>query len=120
VKNGNQIPSRPIECDFSDGGHFITANNTLLTGTGINFLNQDVGFSRNDYAKGNALFLFDLTPDLSASCDTHWQLKGIGKLCLELRFSAALAETINCIFYAEFGNLIEISKDREVSVDYSC
>jgi hypothetical protein len=120
VKNGKQIPSRPIECDFSDGGHFITAYNTLLTGTGINFLNQDIGFSRNDYAKGNTLFLFDLTPDLSASCDTHWQLKDIGTLGLELRFSAALADTINCIFYAEFDNLIEISKDREVTVDYSC
>ncbi|KAF4513978.1 UNVERIFIED_CONTAM: hypothetical protein B566_EDAN018375 [Ephemera danica] len=120
VKNGKQIPTRPLECNFSDGGHYINAYQTLLSGSGINFSNTDVSISREQYSKGYALFIFDLTPDLSASCQSHWQLKEVGSMGLEVRFAAALTETVNCIVYAEFENLIEINKDREVAVDYAC
>ncbi|KAF4526819.1 hypothetical protein B566_EDAN015148 [Ephemera danica] len=119
IKNGKQIPTRPLECDF-DGGHYINAYQTLLSGSGINFTNTEMSISRDQYSKGYTLFIFDLSPDLSASCHSHWQLKEVGSLGLELRFAAALTDTVNCIVYAEFENLIEITKDREVTVDYAC
>jgi hypothetical protein len=61
---------------------------------------------------------FDLTPDLSANCSTHWNLVKNGSLRVEVGFTRALTETINCIVYAEFDNVIEIDKNRNVIVDY--
>ncbi|KAF4528089.1 hypothetical protein B566_EDAN016800 [Ephemera danica] len=120
VKNGKQIPTRPIECDFSNNGQHMMGYQTLLSESGIYFLNTDIGISREQYPKGYTVFIFDLSPDLSANCGTHWQLKETGVLAVEVRFSVALTETLNCIIYAEFDNLIEISKEREISVDYAC
>ncbi|XP_072766287.1 uncharacterized protein F54H12.2-like [Anoplolepis gracilipes] len=75
--------------------------------------------SREDYFKGYTLFAFDLTPDLSANCAGHWNLVKYGSLRLEVRFKRALAETVNCIVYAEFDNVVEIDASRQVIVDFS-
>jgi hypothetical protein len=120
VKDGRQIPSRPIECDFKGAKHFMQAYQTLFSGTGINFLNEDVGLERSDYPGGNVILVFDLTPDLSASCMSHWQVRENGTLGIELRFAEELDSTVNLIVYGEFDNLIEISRERQVSVDYPC
>lgn len=61
---------------------------------------------------------FDLTPDLSANTVSHWNLIRHGSLRVEVRFDAALTETINGLIYGEFDNVIEIDKDRNVIVDY--
>lgn len=61
---------------------------------------------------------FDLTPDMSANMTTHWNLVKNGCLRIEVRFEEALQETVNCIVYAEFDNVIEINKTRNVVADY--
>ncbi|KAK3916657.1 hypothetical protein KUF71_015882 [Frankliniella fusca] len=92
--------------------------NTLFSGTGIHWKDEGNGISWSDYPKGNTLFVFDLSPDLSAS-EPHWNLQRQGTMRLDLRFAEPLAQPINCVVYAEFQNLIEIDKDRNVIVDYS-
>jgi hypothetical protein len=52
VKDGEQIPRRPIACDFNASKHFMSAYQTLINGTGINFLNEDIGITRDEYEKG--------------------------------------------------------------------
>lgn len=74
--------------------------------------------SCEDYAAGNTMFAFDLSPDLSAS-EPHWNLQKIGSLRLHIKFATPLAAPINAIVYAEFQNLMEIDKNRNVIVDYS-
>ncbi|XP_072758702.1 uncharacterized protein F54H12.2-like [Anoplolepis gracilipes] len=86
---------------------------------GIHFLNEGNSISREDYFKEYTLFAFDLTPDLSANCAGHWNLVKHGSLRLEVRFERALAETVNCIVYAKFDNVIEIDTSRQVIVDFS-
>jgi len=61
---------------------------------------------------------FDLTPDLSANTLSHWNLVRNGSLRIEVRFEKALTETINCLVYGEFDNVIEMDKDRNVIVDF--
>ena len=41
-----------------------------------------------------------------------------GNLRIELQFAKTTAETLNCVVYAEFDNLLEINKQREVNIDY--
>jgi len=118
--DGMQIPSRPLQPIFSsEEPLYVDAYQTLFAGTGIHFLNEGNSISRDDYSKGYTLFAFDLTPDLSANCAGHWNLVKHGSLRLEVRFEKPLTETINCIVYAEFDNVIEIDSSRQVIVDFS-
>lgn len=116
--DGRQIPSKPIQPNFSTSKLFVHAYHTLYSGTGIHFLNEGNAISRNTYSNGNCLMAFDLTPDLSSNTMSHWNLVRHGCLRIEVRFEKALPETINCIIYGEFDNIVEIDKDRNVIVDF--
>ncbi|XP_034243508.1 uncharacterized protein F54H12.2-like [Thrips palmi] len=115
--DGHPVPSQPLTPDFGNG-LYMESYNTLFCGTGIHWKDEGNNISYSDYPGGNTLFCFDLSPDLSAS-EPHWNLQKQGTLRLELKFSAPLAQPINCIVYAEFQNLIEIDKHRNVVVDYN-
>jgi hypothetical protein len=73
--------------------------------------------SREGYAKGNTSFGFDLTPDISEV--GAFQLIKQGNLRVEIHFTEALTATINVIMYAEFYNVNEIDRNRQVLFDYS-
>jgi hypothetical protein len=78
---------------------------------------QDEGntISREDYAKGNTLFGFYLTPDMSQV--EAFQLIKQGNLRVEIHFAEALTANINMIMYAEFDNVIEIDRNRQVFLE---
>ncbi|XP_031353789.1 uncharacterized protein F54H12.2-like [Photinus pyralis] len=117
--DGQQIPSKPLQPDFTREGLYVRAYHTLFSGTGIHFLNEGNNISRLDYPHGYCLTSFDLTPDLSANATTHWNLVRNGSLRIEVGFQDALTETVNCLVYAEFDNVIEIDKHRNVNADFN-
>ena len=53
--DGRQIPTKPLQPDFENNG-YIRSYMGIYTSTGK---------MEEDYAKGNTLFGFDLTPDMS-------------------------------------------------------
>ena len=114
--DGKQIPAKPLTPKFGD--KLCTRSYaSLFTGTG--FMGHDRGnhISREEYADGFTLFAFDLTADLDEG--GHFHLVKQGNLRLELHFTAGLEETINVLTYAEFDNVIEVDKARNVLFDYS-
>ena len=111
--DGQPIPSKPLEMDY-DSKNYIRAYHTLFAG-----FNQDKGLfiDREDFARGCTLYAFDLTPDM---CDgPHLNLQQQGNLRVEIKFSKAIAETLSVLIYAEFENVIEISKARHVLCDFA-
>jgi len=63
------------------------------------------------------LCTFDLTADLGE--DDHFSLMRQGSVRLALKFSRALEATVTVIVYAEFENVIEIDRNRNVVFDFA-
>uniref|UniRef100_A0A6V7KRU0 Uncharacterized protein n=1 Tax=Bracon brevicornis TaxID=1563983 RepID=A0A6V7KRU0_9HYME len=73
--DGAQVRGRPLMPNFDSDCHLDAESyNTLFSGTGIHFADHGMDISRAEYRDGYCLFAFDLTPDLSANCATHWNL----------------------------------------------
>ena len=114
--DGIQVPSKALQPNYKTR-KYVEAYQTLFSGSGIHFLNQGNSISRQSYPNGYCLYVFDLTSDLSANSDSHFNLIRHGAVRVELRFEETLAETINCIIYAEFNNVLEIDQSRHASID---
>jgi len=106
---------RPMHLNYANG-LYIRAYNSLFGGTGKLCKDEGLHITRADYAGGYALYAFDLTADLGE--DDHFSLVRQGSVRLALKFSAALAATITVVAYAEFENVIEVDRDRNVIFDF--
>ena len=118
--DGSQVPCKPLQPVFSDPSpQYVEAYHTLYSGTGMHYMDAGNEIDRDDYAKGYCLFAFDLTPDLSAHYAGHWNLVKNGTMPVEVRFEKPLSQTVNCILYAEFDNVLEIDSNRQVVQDFN-
>lgn len=116
--DSTQIPAKPLTPDFTSKKLYADAFQTLFSGTGMHFMDLGNGISREDYPDGFCLFAFDLSVDLSAGRNTHWNLLRHGTIRIEVRFEKELENTVNCIIYAEYDNVLEIDSARQVTLDY--
>ena len=96
---------------------WIRAYNTLYTGTGRLFCDEGLDINREEYPNGYALYAFDLSPDLTD--DDRFDLLRTGSVRLQLKFSQDLQQPITLIVYAEYQNIIEITKNRNVLYDFT-
>jgi uncharacterized beta-barrel protein YwiB (DUF1934 family) len=58
-----------------------------------------------------------MTPDLGDN--DHVNLARQGTVRLNLKFANALARTVTVVAYAEFENMIEIDRNRNIVFDFS-
>lgn len=115
--DSTQIPSKPLTPDF--GKNLYTRSYyTLFEGSGIYFNDTGNSISLAEYPEGYCLAAFDLTADLSCN-EPHWNIIKSGTLRAEIRFSEPLAATVNLIIFAEFDNVVEVDKNRNIILDYS-
>jgi len=105
----------PIQPDFANE-QYIRAYNTVFVGTGKLGADEGLYIDRVDYANGYALYAFDLTADLGE--DDHFSLVREGSVRLALKFRQALATTVTVIAYAEFENVVEVDRNRNVVFDF--
>ena len=88
---------------------------TLFINTGKAFKDEDIDITRQEYSNGYTLFCFDMTPDLGES--DHFNLIKSGSVRLKMTFAEALPNTINVVVYAEFQNVLERDRNRNVFYD---
>lgn len=113
--DGQPMPHNPLEINFAQK-NYIRAYQSLFLGTEKMGEDRGIYISREEYPNGYALYAFDLSPDLCNG--EHINLIKHSNLRLEMKFSKPLAQTICVIVYAEFENLIEINKSRNVLYDF--
>ena len=90
---------------------------SLFSGTGKLQKDEGNAINRTDFPGGYAIYAFDLTPDLAE--EGHFNLARDGSVRVDMKFANALPNTINVIAYAEFENVIEIDRNRNVLFDYT-
>lgn len=113
--DGQQQSAKPLEINFANH-QFINAYASLFMGTGKWMRDEGNLISREDFPGGYALYAFDLTPDLAE--DDHFNLIKQGNVRLDMKFAQALPNTINVIAFAEFENILEIDRSRNIIFDY--
>jgi len=100
---------RPIQLDY-ERRFYIKAYDSMFAGTGKLCKDKGLYINIDDHASGYALYAFDLSVDLG--------LVRQGSVRLALKFAAALAPTVTVIAYAEFENIIEVDRDKNVIFDF--
>jgi len=94
-----QYGIKPLSVNYTDL-LYINAFNTLFTGTRKLFKDEANGILRSTYSHRNALYVFDLSPDLAEQ--DHFNLQKQGSVRLVVKFRQALAENVSVIAYAKF------------------
>lgn len=114
-----QVPFKPLTPEFGNtaGLSSVRAYQTLFSGTDKMFKDAGNHITRQDYDRGCTLYAFDLSPDLSSG--QHFNLKKRGNLRLEIHFRSHLHSGINIVVYAEFDNILEIDRARNILFDYT-
>ena len=107
---------KPLRLDYGKG-QYITAFASLFSGTGKDNRDEGNEIDRSDFTNGYTLYAFDLTPDQSEA--DHFNLSRQGTVRIDMKFSSQLANTITIVAYAEFENIIEIDRNRNIVFDFS-
>ena len=108
--------SRPFEPDFANN---LYLRSYLSLYQGLGKLGDDWApdVTLGEYKNGFTLWCIDFTRDQEAQLD-KFHLIQTGNLRKELQIAQNTTETLNCVVYVEFDNLLEINKQREVNIDY--
>nr|XP_034319559.1 uncharacterized protein F54H12.2-like [Crassostrea gigas] len=114
--NGETISTRPYEPDF-ENDLYLRSYLSLYQGLGKFGADWAPGITYDEYKDGYTLWCIDFTKDQEAQLD-KFHLIETGNLRIEIQFAENTAETLNCLVYAEFDNVLEINKQREVSTDF--
>jgi hypothetical protein len=114
--DGQQHGIKPLSLDFTNNQYIISFM-SLFNGTGKENRDEGNDIDRSDFADGYALYAFDLSPDLSE--DDHFNLVRQGTVRVDLKFALALPHTVTVIAYAEFENIIEVDRNRNVAFGFN-
>ena len=114
--NGETISTRPYEPDFQ-GGLYLRSYLSLYQGLGKLGEDWAPDITLEEYKNGYTLWCIDFTKDQEAQLN-KFHLIETGNLRIEVQFGQNVQQTLNCLVYAEFDNLLEINKQREVNIDY--
>lgn len=116
--NGKSIPEVPLETDY-DRGVFRRAYHALLdTVQGPCVDAESVGISATDYTTKSCLYGFSLSRTLSGPNESVPR-RETGYVNAKLRFSEALTENVNALFFLEYQNTVEIDSARNIYLDYA-
>lgn len=114
-KEGESIPFRPFTPDFTRN-FYAREYASLMQALEIYNKNEDVDLTPDEFENGYTIFGFNLTPDLNVS--GHAQTVRDGNIRLEVQFARALEETVNVICMGIFDGRLEITKFRNVIMDW--
>jgi hypothetical protein len=116
VVGGEIHPAQPIITDF-DTGDVARAYTQLFEGLGIAGEDKSNGITPAMFVSGSCFFAFDLSADEDDG--SHFSVIKEGATTICIKFGEAVATPgIDIVCFAEFDNMLEIDKHRNVFLDY--
>jgi len=113
--NNVSIPIRGMNLDFSDtDSNYLLPYYLLFSSLGIAGQDESLDITRNTFSKNKCFFAFDINQ--TAFSDSMLQLEKNGSVRIELKFSKAVSEALNCLVYSEHQNVLELNRYRQVNV----
>lgn len=118
VVDGKQVPSQPLQPDFSNG-LYSDCYHSMIKATTAYPQDWSNGISASVY-EGGCMFLgFDLTPDDAGEGVHYVTPRRLGTVKAVLRFATTLANTITIIAFAQYDNTVMIDRHRTAMFDYT-
>ncbi len=114
MKNGESTPFPGLQLDYNNNT-YLRAYMSMIQSLEMFTVNDSNGITLDDFKNGTALYVFNLTPDLSYSGGCAQKFENC-TLRLDMKFGKALETSINVIVYSIYDSSIEISSDRNIWV----
>ncbi|CAC5383161.1 unnamed protein product [Mytilus coruscus] len=102
-----------LNFDATSGRTIVPAFNNMFEVTDKWMRDSGNQLNRNDFAGGYALYCFEIEPNFGDD-GTYLHLLKQGNVRLEVQFSSALTDAINCVVYAEYPGYFEINASRDI------
>src|SRR5271156_10816 len=115
--NGHSIPQPAYKPDYDKGYVAREYLNFYLQLCAAGFIKDDMGISLKDYVGGCALYVFNLSPDLSFG--GHAQLQRLTNVTVEMTFKTAITKTLTLVGLALYDTSVEMTSDRRWLLDPS-
>jgi hypothetical protein len=113
--DGEQIPLGGINCDYQNNMH-LEAYQSLVEIAGKWKSDNSFMFSREVYPQGNALYGFQLSPEL---IDGAFNLVRNTNIRLDLQFATQLPENVTVLVWFSYDSVLEVDSNREIHYDFS-
>jgi len=116
-RDGELVPGQLLYPNFTTGHFMQTYVNTM---NALSYFNSDDsnGMTIEHFKQGYTLYVFDLTPDANSNAPYRNMSKN-GSLRLEMNFDKPLTSAINVMLFAMFDSKLEITKLRDVFMNFS-
>jgi hypothetical protein len=118
--NGIQVPTRQYTPDY-EKNLYVREMMSVFTTLRQDGTEPKIPLSRLNYMKGNVIYGFQFSPDLSSGCSGsigHANPIEYGNLRLEMRFAKPLPKAVTVLVFAEYDRIIQIDKGRNASIDF--
>ncbi len=111
--NNIHVQNSPLILDSEGDG--VEAYHAALLARGMMYKNDSFGIKRQHFKHGNFMCIFNISPELG---DDHLNLTKRGSLKIELRFDKVLPFNVNLIILAVYDELLQVTKDRYIEIDF--
>lgn len=116
-KDGNAYPRPLIKLDFAKE-KCADAYHNFMTSLNAAYTRNVPHITMKEYMTGYTLFSYDLSPDQMGSTPPGGMLNMNSNIRLEMKFKQPTTKNITLLVYNEMDHLMEIHKDRQVTVDF--
>jgi hypothetical protein len=111
-------PCAPLYLDFENKKYTEAYHNFMKSNGGAYAKNFAPNLTLAEYGNGYTLFSFDMSPDQTGSMHPATLLNMNANVRLEMKFKEPLTVNVTLLVYSEIENLMEIHRDRRVTVNF--
>lgn len=116
-KDGMPYPKPLLKLDI-DNDKCAEAYHNFMTSVNADYSRMVPSVDLKSFKSGYTLFSYDMSPDQMGSVHPGSLLNINSNIRLELRFKEPLDKNITLLVYSETDHLMEIHRDRRVTVDF--